>query len=96
MNYFGPGQGGGVDANIERWRGQVLGAEHSETIEASGNLGRLLEDRGRFDEAQQIYATALAASRKAHPEPHVEVANLLFDLGRLAVLRKQYAEAPST
>ena len=27
VNYFGPGQGGGVDANIERWRGQVVGAD---------------------------------------------------------------------
>jgi len=27
VNYFGPGQGGGVDANIERWRGQVLGSD---------------------------------------------------------------------
>ena len=27
VNYFGPGQGGGVDANIERWKGQVLGAD---------------------------------------------------------------------
>ncbi len=26
VNYFGPGQGGGVDANVERWKGQVLGA----------------------------------------------------------------------
>jgi hypothetical protein len=25
VNYFGPGQGGSVDANIERWKGQVLG-----------------------------------------------------------------------
>jgi len=27
VNYFGPGQGGSVDANVERWRGQVLGAD---------------------------------------------------------------------
>ena len=27
VNYFGPGQGGSVDANIERWRAQVLGAD---------------------------------------------------------------------
>ena len=27
VNYFGPGQGGGIDANIDRWRGQVLGAD---------------------------------------------------------------------
>ncbi len=27
VNYFGPGQGGGVEANIERWKGQVLGSD---------------------------------------------------------------------
>ncbi|HET9466855.1 MAG TPA: hypothetical protein VFO48_00530 [Vicinamibacterales bacterium] len=27
VNYFGPGQGGDVDANIERWRGQVQGPD---------------------------------------------------------------------
>jgi hypothetical protein len=27
VNYFGPGQGGGVDANIERWKGQVEGPD---------------------------------------------------------------------
>jgi hypothetical protein len=27
VNYFGPGQGGTVDANVERWRTQVLGAD---------------------------------------------------------------------
>ena len=27
VNYFGPGQGGSVEANIERWKGQVQGAD---------------------------------------------------------------------
>jgi hypothetical protein len=27
INYFGPGQGGSLDANIERWKGQVQGAD---------------------------------------------------------------------
>jgi hypothetical protein len=27
VNYFGPGQGGGVEANIERWKGQVKGPD---------------------------------------------------------------------
>jgi hypothetical protein len=27
VNYFGPGQGGSVEANVERWRGQMLGAD---------------------------------------------------------------------
>jgi hypothetical protein len=25
VNYFGPGQGGSVEANVERWTGQILG-----------------------------------------------------------------------
>jgi tetratricopeptide (TPR) repeat protein len=58
-----------------------------------GNLGRLLMDRHRFDEAQQTYEAALAASRKAHPEPHVDVGYLLADFGRLEFERKRYREA---
>jgi hypothetical protein len=27
VNYFGPGQGGGVEANIERWKGQMQGPD---------------------------------------------------------------------
>src|SRR4051812_30444877 len=27
VNFFGSGQGGGVDANIDRWKGQVRGGE---------------------------------------------------------------------
>ena len=50
-------------------------------------------ERGRFDEAQQAYETALAASRKAHPEPHVDVGYVVANLGRLALERQQYAEA---
>jgi hypothetical protein len=26
--FFGPGQGGSVEANLERWKGQVLGPDH--------------------------------------------------------------------
>ena len=27
VNFFGPGQGGAIDANIDRWRGQVQGPD---------------------------------------------------------------------
>jgi len=27
VNFFGPGQGGSVEANVERWKNQVLGAD---------------------------------------------------------------------
>ncbi len=33
--YFGPGQGGGVEANIHRWLGQFLGAD-GQPLQASG------------------------------------------------------------
>ncbi len=32
VNFFGAGQGGGVDANIERWRGQMLGADSKPAV----------------------------------------------------------------
>ncbi len=36
--FFGPGQGGGVESNLERWAGQVeaTGAPQRETFEANG------------------------------------------------------------
>jgi hypothetical protein len=27
VNYFGPGEGGSVEANVARWKGQILGAD---------------------------------------------------------------------
>ena len=27
VNYFGPGQGGSIAANVERWKGQILGGD---------------------------------------------------------------------
>src|SRR4051812_38468387 len=34
INYFGPGQGGSVEANIERWKGQVQGPDGKPAIAA--------------------------------------------------------------
>jgi hypothetical protein len=34
INYFGPGQGGSVDANIERWKGQVQGPDGKPAVAA--------------------------------------------------------------
>lgn len=27
VNYFGPGQGGTIEANVDRWKGQILGGD---------------------------------------------------------------------
>jgi hypothetical protein len=32
VNYFGPGQGGSVDANVERWTGQMLGPDGKKAV----------------------------------------------------------------
>lgn len=55
--YFGPGQGGPIDANLERWRGQMTTADGAplpddavshETFEASGMNVTLQTCVGRF------------------------------------------------
>jgi hypothetical protein len=32
VNFFGPGQGGTVEANVERWTGQMLGADGKKAV----------------------------------------------------------------
>lgn len=46
--YFGPGGGGSVDANIERWIGQMESADHPkpETFEANGYRVTWIDVRG--------------------------------------------------
>jgi tetratricopeptide (TPR) repeat protein len=40
-----------------------------------------------------VYDAALAATRKAHPEPHIDVGYVLTETGRLALERGNYADA---
>ena len=71
---------------------RVLGPEHSETHRRdAATSGRLLMERGRFDEAQQVYDDCAGrepqgASRAARRRRQRRSANL----GRLALARKQY------
>jgi len=51
--YFGPDQGGGVDANLQRWVGQMTLAEGSEPsrmqTEVDGMTAHLVEARGTYN-----------------------------------------------
>ncbi len=46
-------------------RRQVLGAEHPDTLCATSELGLLLRQRGRFDEAEALLRPCLEAQRQA-------------------------------
>ena len=51
--YFGPGQGGGVQPNIDRWIGQFEGKPESkqETVEKGGRKVHFLEAKGTYMES---------------------------------------------
>jgi hypothetical protein len=48
--YFGPGQGGGVDANLERWAGEFVGGANPErsTLTADGMKVTRVKLRGTY------------------------------------------------
>lgn len=48
--YFGPGQGGGIEPNIQRWVGQFEGepSVERETVEVDGNKVHYLYAKGTF------------------------------------------------
>jgi len=76
---------------LEVWT-KVAG-EHQETANASNNLGMLLVDRRRYDEAEPLLLQSLAMRRKLLPPAHPAVAQSLNNLGGLFESRRQNAEA---
>ena len=71
-------------------RRATLGDRHPSTLISIGNLGGLLQDQGKLDEAGVLYREALEASRATlgdrHPSTLISIAflgRLLHDQGRL-------------
>ena len=70
---------------------RVLGNDHPYTIASVNNMGLLLQDQGKFAEAEPLLREALEASRRAlgndHPDTIISVNNmamLLNTQGKLA------------
>lgn len=72
---------------------QTHGPEHPNTATALNNLGLLLQDQERYQEAEQAYLRAGAIDEKAYgPESHV-MATDLSNLGGLYIDQERDAEA---
>lgn len=65
--YFGPGQGGGIKANMDRWIGQFEGEAKSEqkTIEQGGRKIHFLEAKGTYLESS---GGPFAGKKTARPD----------------------------
>ncbi len=81
VNFFGPGQGGGIEANVERWKGQVLGADGKPAVakidkragkgvtdHARGRI-RHLHRYGRPDESRSTARTRVPVDRRHRRGP---------------------------
>ena len=78
-------------AHLRRLVAKVLGERHPDTLASINNLALLVKARGRFDEAERLYRTALDAAARVwgweHPNSFTALNNLA------SVLLKQVAQA---
>jgi len=64
-------------------RRRELGDEHQETLLSINNLGYLLQDHGKLDEAEPFYREALRTSRRTLGDEHQDTLNSISNLGSL-------------
>jgi hypothetical protein len=57
-------------------RRELLGDDSPQVVFALSNLGRLLRERGRFDEAEPLFRESLELRRRVLGEEHADVARL--------------------
>ena len=67
--YFGPGQGGGIDANVDRWVKQFSGVTPSDVKRADREANGLRQHtvdivRGTFDAGQMAMSASPAGPKK--------------------------------
>jgi serine/threonine protein kinase len=70
----------------------ALGAEHPNTLAVQSNLGRLLLDLGRVDEAKRTLQESLAVRRRKAPDQW-DTFRAMADVGAVFVKQKQYEDA---
>ncbi|MDP6539154.1 MAG: serine/threonine-protein kinase [Planctomycetota bacterium] len=85
-SYFGLGEAAAAETHMTRaveLRTEALGAEHPETLAAVASLGAVLEELGRFEEAEQVLADGLVVARDALGTSHRATLTLINNLGLL-------------
>jgi tetratricopeptide (TPR) repeat protein len=78
---------------VERDLEAELGPEHLDVATSLNNLAALLDDQGRYAEAEPLYRRALTIREKALGPEHPDVAESLDDLALLLKEQGRYAEA---
>lgn len=72
---------------------EVLGPEHSATLEAVHDCGDVYFEQGRFEEAEQMYLRALAGQQSTLGPNHFSTLSVLYDLGLLYLRQGNYQAA---
>lgn len=74
-------------------RCNLLGNEHPYVAVSLNNLGRIVSDQGKLEEAEGLHRHALAIRRKYYGTDHREVANSLANLALVLERESNLAEA---
>ncbi|MDP7520278.1 MAG: tetratricopeptide repeat protein, partial [Phycisphaerales bacterium] len=72
---------------------RVLGDEHPDTLISIGNMGLLLSDLGKYDEAMPYYVEALETKRRALGDEHPDTLGSIGNMGLLLYSQGKYEEA---
>jgi tetratricopeptide (TPR) repeat protein len=71
----------------------MLGEEDWWTQWSMNNLARLYRDRGRYDEAEELYVKGLEIARRAMGEEDWSTVNSMYQLGVVYIQQGRYDEA---
>lgn len=69
---------------------KALGPNHTSTLNAVGNLGRLYRTQSRLKEAEVMYQRALEGMKKALGPDHTSTLNTVNNLDLLYTLQGKY------
>src|SRR4030095_16437331 len=75
---------------------RTLGPEHPDVAMGLMNLGLILGQLGRLDEAEADERAALAVREKVLCHEHPDIVITLFNLGSIQFKQKKFAEARTT
>ncbi len=82
-----------IGEDVVRARTRILGPEHSETLNATGNLASVYKELGLFDLADEIAAKDIEISIRTLGEDHPDTIVSLANMGNSYRSRKKYDEA---
>ncbi len=74
-------------------RVRVSGEKHTDTLITKGNLARLYDAQGRFDDAERLYLDAVSGFRSLFPKGDWRTGAALYRYGAFLTGRGRYDQA---